>query len=60
MDDTYFATGQKVYESKLVSEKSTLNLSGHNLKGVYFSQLHNDKGFLLGERKIIFNNTFAI
>ena len=46
--------GQKVYESKLVSEKSTINLSIYNFKGVYFLQLHNEKGVLQGERKIVF------
>jgi len=54
MDGTYSATGQKVYESKLVSEKSTINLSRYNFKGIYFLQLFNEKGLLLGEKKIVF------
>jgi hypothetical protein len=45
--------GQKVYESKLVNEKSTINLSAYNFKGIYFLQLHNEKGILQGERKIV-------
>jgi len=46
--------GQKVYVSKLVIGKLTIDLRSFNFKGIYFLQLYNQNGFLLGERKMVF------
>ena len=46
--------GQKVYNSKVQSENIKLDLSKFCLKGIYFLQLVNDNGAVIGERKIVF------
>ena len=47
--------GQKVYSSQLNTEKLNLDLSNYCSKGIYFLQLLNNKGIIVGEKKIIFN-----
>lgn len=46
--------GQKVYTSKVQTENMKLDLSKFCSKGIYFLQLVNDNGAIVGERKIIF------
>jgi len=48
------ALGQKVYVSKLATGKLNIDLSHYNFKGIYFLQLLNEKGLLLGEKKVVF------
>jgi len=47
--------GQKIVSSQLNAEKINLDLSKYCSKGIYFLQLLNDKGIIVGEKKVIFN-----
>jgi len=46
--------GQKVYESLVKTSELNIDLKSNNFKGLYFLQLYNEHGLLLGERKIVF------
>ena len=45
--------GQKVYNSKLYTEKTTLDLTKISKSGLLFIQIINNKGAVIGEKKIL-------
>lgn len=47
------ALGQKVHNEKIVSDKTILDISQFGNKGIYFVQILDEKGVVIGRKKII-------
>lgn len=45
--------GQKVYSSKLMSDKTKLDFSQFGKQGIYFVQVIDSKGVIVGRRKVV-------
>jgi hypothetical protein len=45
--------GQKVYNSKLMSDKTKLDFSQFGKQGIYFVQVIDSKGVIIGRRKVV-------
>jgi len=45
--------GQKVYIAKLLTEKTYLDISKFGKQGFYFVQIMDEKGMVIGSKKVV-------
>lgn len=45
--------GNRIYSAKLISDKTNIDLSQFGSKGVYFVQIINENGLVIGSKKVI-------